>query len=162
MFSRLPNFSAWSNRGPLILQSLAVLAFAVGMGVWSAVLLAPPPKVAPPLLASGPMPGQNLAPLIQWFGGGSSRLRVAVIGLLSSGQRGTALLSINGAAPRPYSVGHTLAQGVTLVAVSSHGVSVDQDGIIEEIRMPIHTASPPGFSPVGTLGVTASPPVIGR
>ena len=119
MLSRLFNFAAWSHRGPFIVQSLAVLALAAGMGVWSAVLFAPRPQVAPPLLASGPAPGQNIAPLVQWFGGGSARLRVAVVGLLSSGQQGTALLSINGGAPKAYSVGHTLAQGVTLVAVSS-------------------------------------------
>lgn len=157
MLSRLFNFAAWSNRGPFIVQSLAVLALAAGMGVWSAVLFAPRPQVAPPLLASGPAPGQNIAPLVQWFGGGSARLRVAVVGLLSSGQQGTALLSINGGAPKAYSVGHALAQGVTLVAVSSQGVSIDQDGVVQDITMPGHTTPPSGFAPAVPAGVPAPP-----
>lgn len=147
MFSRITTLAAWPNRGPLIAQSLAMLAMAVGIGLWSALLLAPQPTAARPFLASGPAPGQNISPLINWFGGGSARLRVAVLGLLSSGQRGTALLSINGGPPKAYSVGHTLAQGVTLSAVLPHGVSIDQDGIIEDITVLGRASPPPGFVP---------------
>src|SRR3546814_8685138 len=74
-------------------------------------------------------------------------LPISVVGLLSSGQRGTALLSINGAPPKAYSVGHTLAQGVTLSAVSPHGVSIDQDGIIEDIGVLGRVSPSQGFVP---------------
>lgn len=149
MFLHTSTLAAWPNRGPLIVQSLAMLAVAVGIGFWSALLLAPQPAVGPPILASGPAPGQNITPLINWFGGGSARLRVVVLGLFSSGQRGTALLSVNGGPPKAYSVGHTLAQGVTLSAVLPHGVAIDQDGIIEDITM-VSRASPlSGFVPAG-------------
>ncbi len=141
--------AAWPNNGPLIVQSLAILALAVGLGVWSALLLAPRPVAAPPVLASGPAPGQDISPLVNWFGGGSARLRVAVLGLLSSGQRGTALLSINGGPAKAYSVGHTLAQGVTLAAVSPQGVSIDQDGIIEDIKIARQASPPSGFLSAG-------------
>ncbi|WP_233208138.1 hypothetical protein [Pollutimonas subterranea] len=155
MISRIITLAAWPNRRPLIVQSLAMLATAAGIGLWSALLLAPQPTVAPPLLASGPAPGENISPLVNWFGGGSARLRVAVLGLLSAGQRGTALLSINGGPPKAYSVGHTLAQGVTLSAVLPHGISIDQDGIIEEIQILGRAAPPAGFvhaSPSRTSG----------
>lgn len=158
MFSRITTLAAWPNRAPLIAQSLAMLATAAGVGLWSALLLAPPPAAAPPLLASGPAPDQNITPLINWFGGGSARLRVVVLGLLSSGQRGTALLSINGGPPKAYSVGHALAQGVTLSAVLPHGVSIDQDGMIEDITILGPISPPPGFVPAnpsrgsGTIG----------
>src|SRR3546814_17215530 len=92
-------------------------------------------------MVSGRTSGKDISPLVNWFGGGSARLRITVVGLLSSGQRGTALLSINGAPPKAYSVGHTLAQGVTLSAVSPHGVSIDQDGIIEDIGVQIGRAT---------------------
>jgi general secretion pathway protein C len=69
------------------------------------------------------------------------------LGLLSSGQRGTALLSINGGPPKAYSVGHMLAKGVTLSAVLPHGVSIDQDGIIEDIAAPGRASPPQGFVP---------------
>src|SRR3546814_6342750 len=119
MSSRFTALAAWPNHGPLITQALAMLAMAAGIGVWSALLLAPQPMAARPFLASGPTSGQDISPLVNWFGGGSARLRITVVGLLSSGQRGTALLSIHGAPPKAYSVGHTLAQGVTLSAVRS-------------------------------------------
>jgi general secretion pathway protein C len=149
MVPRIAALTAWPNHGPLIAQSLAMLAVAAGIGVWGALLLAPPPMATRPILASGPAPSQNISPLVNWFGGGSARLRIAVLGLLSSGHRGTALLSINGGPPKPYSVGHTLAQGVTLAAVLPHGVSIDQDGIIEDITVPGRAAPPQGFVPAG-------------
>jgi general secretion pathway protein C len=151
MFSRIPVLAAWPNHGPLIAQALAMLAMAAGIGVWSALLLAPQPTATRPLLASGPAPGQDISALINWFGGGNARVRIAVVGLLSSGQRGTALLSINGGPPKAYSVGHTLAQGVTLSAVLPHGVSIDQDGIIEDIRVLGRTSPPQGFLPAGAF-----------
>lgn len=156
MFPRPLTLSAWHNSGPLIVQSLALLAIALGIGLWSALLLAPQPKGAPPVLATGPAPGQNISPLINWFGSGSAPLRVAVVGLLSSGQRGTALLSINGGPPKAYSVGHTLAQGVTLEAVSPQGVSIDQDGVIEDIKMTSQATPPPGFSTTGPASSSAT------
>ncbi|ROT44353.1 type II secretion system protein N [Pusillimonas sp. NJUB218] len=145
MFPR-STLAAWPNNVPLIVQLLAVLAVAIGLGVWSALLLAPRPVAAPPVLASGPAPGQDISPLVNWFGGNSARLRIAVLGLLSSGERGTALLSVNGGPAKAYSVGHTLAQGVTLAAVTPQGVSIDQDGIIEDIRMASQATPPQGFS----------------
>lgn len=145
MFPR-SNLAAWPNNAPLIVQLLAVLAVAVGLGVWSALLLAPRPIAAPPVLASGPAPGQDISPLINWFGGSSARLRIAVLGLLSSGEHGTALLSVNGGPAKAYSVGHALAHGVTLAAVTPQGVSIDQDGIIGDIKMVSQTTLPQGFS----------------
>jgi general secretion pathway protein C len=139
--------AAWRYRGPLLAQWLALCAVGAGIGVWGALLLAPQPSAAPPALVTAPMPGQNVSPVVNWFGGGSARLRVAVVGLISSGQRGAALLSINGGPPKAYRVGQTLAHGVTLAAVLPHGVAIDQDGIIEEIAVPSRSLPPEGFVP---------------
>jgi len=125
-----------------------MLALAAGLGLWGALLLAPRSVSAPPALASSPAPGQNIAPVVNWFGGGSARLRVEVVGLIASGERGAALLSINGGAPKAYSVGRTLAQGVTLSAVLPQGVSIDQDGIIEDITIAAPSLPQQGFVPV--------------
>src|SRR5690606_16117703 len=89
----------------------------------------------------------NISPVINWFGGDSARLRVAVLGLIASGQRGSALLSINGAPAQAYSAGQNLANGVTLAAVLPHGVSIEQDGIIEDIEVTGRTLPPNGFVP---------------
>jgi len=133
-------------------QWAATAAFAVGIGVWTPLLLAPRPLSAPPALASGPAPGQNISAVVNWFGGGSARLRVTVVGLISSGERGAALLSINGAPAKAYRVGQTLAQGVRLAAVLPDGVSIDQDGVIEDVRAPHRALPTPGFVPAAPLG----------
>ncbi|NYT70646.1 type II secretion system protein N [Pusillimonas noertemannii] len=135
-------------RGPRLAQAAAMLALAAGIGLWGALLLAPRPAAAPPALASGPAPGQDTAPVSNWFGGGSARLRVAVVGLIASGKQGAALLSINGGPAQAYRVGQPLAQGVTLSAVLPHGVSIDQDGIVEDVSMPSLPMPPQGFVPV--------------
>src|SRR5690554_6905150 len=155
MFLRPTRLVARRNRAPLIAQAVAMLALAAGIGWWGALLLAPQPTAAPPALGLGPASGQNISPVINWFGGDSARLRVAVLGLISSGQHGTALLSINGGPAQAYSVGQSLATGVTLAAVLPHGVSIDQDGITEDIEVTGRTLPPNGFVPaapaVGTL-----------
>jgi general secretion pathway protein C len=126
---------------------LAMAAFAAGVGIWTPLLLAPQPAAAPAALAMGPAPGQNISPVVHWFGGGNGRLRVTVVGLISSGERGAALLSINGAPAKAYRVGQTLAPGVKLAAVLPAGVSIDQDGVLEQIDVPRRIAPPQGFVP---------------
>ncbi len=150
MFLRSSPLAARRSRAPRIAQALAMLALAAGIGWWGALLLAPQPTAAPPALALGPASGQNISPVINWFGGDSARLRVAVLGLISSGQHGTALLSINGGPAQAYSVGQSLATGVTLAAVLPHGVSIDQDGITEDIEVTGRTLPPNGFVPAAS------------
>lgn len=136
--------------GPAFIRGLAVLAFAVGIGVWGALLFAPVPRALPPALSSVSALGQDTGAVARWFGGGALRVRVAVVGLISAdGGRGAALLSVNGGAARAYRVGQTLAPGVTLAGVAPNAVSVNQDGVIEEVSVPANPASVvQGFVPV--------------
>ncbi|MGE4124230.1 MAG: type II secretion system protein N [Pusillimonas sp.] len=133
------------HRSPGLVQALAMVACAAGIGLWGALLLAPLPLPAPAALASGPVTGPNLAPVINWFGGNSARLRIEVVGLIASGQQGAALLSINGEPPKAYRTGQTLAQGVSLSAVLPQGVAIDQDGITETITIAAPQPAQPGF-----------------
>lgn len=136
-------------QGPRLLQGLAMLALACGAGLWGALLLAPQPAATPPMLGQGVAPGQSIEPVVGWFGGANSRLRLKVVGLIAAGQRGTALLSINGAPAEAYHVGETLAPGVTLVAVRADAVSIGQDGLVEDVAAPVQAMPANGFVPVG-------------
>ena len=150
MSSRLTYSAALlGSYGPRAVQMAAMLAVAAGVGIWGALLLAPAPQEAPPVLSTEAAPGQDLAPVSNWFGGGTARLRVEVAGLIS-GQNGAALLSINGGPAQAYRVGQTLAQGVTLAAVGPQGVSIEQDGIAEEVTIPALPFPPKGFVPAGS------------
>lgn len=147
---KLP-FAGWLNqRGPTLLQAISMLSVAAGVGLWGALLLAPRPAPAPPSLAFTESPGQDVSPVANWFGSGTARLRVSVVGVIASGDHGAALLSINGEPAKAYKVGQTLAQGVTLAGVGAGGVSLDQDGIVEDVSIPAATAIPQGFVPAKT------------
>ena len=135
---------------PALLKVVAMVAIAVGVGVWGAFLPAPAPAKLPPALDAGAVPAQATAPVAQWFGGAALRVRVAVVGTIASESgAGAALLSVDGAPPRAYRVGTELAPGVILQAVAPTAVSIDQDGTIEQISMPVSPhARVRGFVPV--------------
>lgn len=119
-----------------LVRLLAALALAVGLGVWTVMLLAPRPGAIPPSMTFETVAGTDVQPVARWFGGGNQRVRVTVAGIIAMGNdRGAAVLSVDGATPRAYRVGETLAPGVTLVTVARDEVSIDQDGAVEAVRM---------------------------
>jgi general secretion pathway protein C len=127
---------------PVFVRDLAILALAVGIGVWGALLFAPVPRALPPMLDSASAFGQDTTAVARWFGGGALRVRVAVVGLITADDgRGAALLAVNGGAAQAYRVGQTLAPGVLLAGVTPRAVSVDQDGVIEQVAVPVNPAS---------------------
>lgn len=130
--------SSWFySLAPGALRAAAMAAFALGAGVWGAVLLAPVPSRNPPLLAAELPQQQSVQPLAQWFGGRPLRVRVSVTGIIAAEDgRGAALLSIDGAPVRAFRVGQSLAPGVILQAVSSNTVSIAQDGELEQFSAP--------------------------
>jgi len=140
--------------GPDLVRGVAVLVFTAGVGVWGALLLAPVPRALPPMLDAAAPLGQETDAVARWFGGGALRVRVAVMGLIAAdGERGTALLAVNGGVAQAYRIGQTLAPGVTLAAVSPTAVSIDQDGVIEQVAVP----ADPTHLVQGFVSVPASP-----
>ncbi len=139
----------WRQAAPSLVQGLAMLALAAGLGVWGAVLLAPTPSAQPPVLASSLTPQLDTSAISGWFGGGTSRVRVALVGLIASDQHGAALLTVEGGKPQAFRAGQTIAPGVTLAKVGPDSIEIDQDGASETLRAPAHPdAIIPGFVPV--------------
>lgn len=140
--------------GPVILRGLALVVVAVGIGVWGALLFAPATYVLPPMLSSEPNSAQDTHAVAGWFGGTALRVRVTVKGLIISGDgHGAALLAVNGGPARAYRVGQALAPGVTLAGIGSKTVSVDQDGIVEALPVPVVSSRAlQGFVPVPPPG----------
>lgn len=136
--------------GPATLRAMAIVALTVGIGVWGALLLAPAPSGLPPTLELSTPSGRDTSAVARWFGGGALRVRVTVEGLISSdGGRGAALLTVNGGAAQAFRPGQTLAPGVTLAGVTANAVSIDQDGVIEQVAVPVNPATVvQGFIPV--------------
>ncbi|MGB3706569.1 type II secretion system protein N [Castellaniella sp.] len=147
----LPVTGFLHRHAPGLLHAAALLAIAGGIGLWGALLLAPQPDPAPPMLAVEPAPAPSLDALAGWFGSGRGRLQVRMTGLMAAGPRGTAILSIDGAPSRAFRVGDTLAPGVMLAEVHAHGIVVNQDGMDEAIAAPAAAAPATGFILAGPL-----------
>ncbi|CAM3359240.1 General secretion pathway protein GspC [Bordetella sputigena] len=109
-------------------QGAAILALAAGVGTWGAILLAPRAPSLPPLLVPQARAAGDTTALARWFGTSAAPVKVTVLGLIAAGDRGAAILAIDGAAPRAYRVGQVIADGVTLAKVESAGVVLDQSG----------------------------------
>ncbi|NYT57760.1 hypothetical protein H0A65_02340 [Alcaligenaceae bacterium] len=147
----MANLAALSRTdGPGLLRNLAIMALTAGIGVWSALLLAPAPGHLPPTLDASTASGQDTSVAAGWFGGNALRVPITVTGVIwSDGGRAAALLSVNGSPAQAYRVGQTLAPGVSLAGVTTNGVSIDQDGVIEELAMQENPADlVQGFIPV--------------
>lgn len=128
----------------------AILACAAGVGVWGALLLAPRALPPPPGLTLAAAPRGDTAPLAQWFGASATPLRVVVVGVIASGQRGAALLRVEGAPPVAYRVGQSLGLGATLSAVSRDGVVIDTGGQMLHVA----AADTPALGSPGFVRVT--------
>ena len=136
------------RHAPGMLYGAALLALATGIGLWGALLLAPQPDAAPPMLATPAPSGRGLDTLEGWFGSGKGRLQVRITGLMAAGDRSTAVLSIDGAPPRAYRIGAELAPGITLSAVHADAIVINQDGLDETVAAPALPALVRGFVPV--------------
>lgn len=142
--------SSFHRQAPGLLKAVAIAAIAAGVGVWGVLLLAPASPESPPLLHAHDEVIHDTSKAAQWFGGAQLRVRVTATGVIAGADgRGTALLSVDGEPVQAYRTGQTLAPGVVLSAVSSSTVSINQEGVIEEVAVP---ASPfgkvQGFVPV--------------
>ena len=138
--------STFHLRPTSLVRVMSILACAGGVGVWGALLLAPAARTPPPgLTVVAPARGDT-AVLAQWFGASAAPLRVAVVGLIAAGDRGAALLRVEGGAPTAYRVGQVIGQGATLAHVERDAVVIDTGG--DTLRIAVSDALPlgsPGF-----------------
>lgn len=142
----LPSFTM--PCAPRAVRVLAVAAAAAGMGLWCAILLAPSPADLPPALNINSAPVSDTRAVALLFGtDGVLDTQVAVLGLISSGSQGSAVLSVDGAPPRAYRVGDEIAPGLALTEVTTAGVAVDRNGSLMRIKAPVLSAAPMGFVP---------------
>ena len=138
--------SAFHLRPTALVRVVSILACAAGIGVWGALLLAPAAGTPPPGLTTAASARGDTAPLAQWFGASAAPIRVVVVGLIASGDRGASLLRVEGSAPVAYRVGQQIGQGVTLARVERNAVVLNTGG--EELRVAASDAQAlgsPGF-----------------
>jgi general secretion pathway protein C len=126
------------------IRRLALVALAAGVGLWAALLFAPRPGALPPA-ASRAMPTRlDTTPLAAWFGApptGRAPVRVTASGIIATGSRGVAVLSVDGAPGQAWRVGQTIKDGLRLISVEAEAVVLDYQG--DSIRVALPRPSPP-------------------
>jgi len=134
---------------PRAARVLAIAAAAAGVGLWSAILLAPSPGELPPALAAAAAPASDTRDIALLFGtDGAIDTQIAVLGLIAAGAHGSAVLSVDGGPPRAYRVGAEIAPGLALAGVSATGVELDRGGARLRAAAPARGAPPAGIVPV--------------
>jgi len=126
---------------------LAIAAAAAGLGLWSAILLAPTPSALPPALDTNTgAPVSDTRTIAMLFGtDGVLDTQIAVLGLIAAGPQGSAILSVDGAPARAYRIGTEVAPGLALIGVSTTGVELDRNGTRLRAKAPALAAVPNGF-----------------
>lgn len=126
------------------LRRLALIALAAGIGLWAALLLAPTPGPMPPA-ATRTMPTRlDTAPLAAWFGApptGRAPVRVTASGIIATGTRGVAVLSVDGGPSQAWRVGQTIRDGLRITAVEPDAVVLDHQG--DSVRIDFPRPAPP-------------------
>jgi general secretion pathway protein C len=117
---------------------IAIVAF------WASQLLAPRVGVAPVVVSAPPSDNQESAFTKQLFGNAptvsatnaiAADSRLQVLGVMT-GSSGVAVLSVDGAPAKPYSVGQTIAKGVVLSQVKADKVIIKRDGVEQTLPAP--------------------------
>lgn len=121
------------------LRRLALVALAAGVGLWAVLLLAPVPGPIPPA-ATRTMPTRlDTAPLAAWFGTpptGRAPVRVVASGIIATGSRGVAVLSVDGGPGQAWRVGQTIKDGLRVSAVEADAVVLDYQGDVVRVEFP--------------------------
>jgi hypothetical protein len=142
------------------------------MAFWASKLLAPRVAVAPVVVSAPPTDNQESAFTKQLFGNAPSTAtaatlpadsRLQVLGVIASSS-GVAVVSIDGAAAKSFTIGQTIAQGVVLTQVKSDKIVVRRDGVEQTLPAPIAPSkSILTAGKVATAGSSSSayPPVMG-
>jgi len=121
------------------------------VAAWALVLLAPRAPVAPSGAVAQAQPPVDLSRAAQLFGGvpqpASAALspvvpsNIQVTGVLAAGARGVALLAVDGKPARPFAIGESVADGLSLASVSGDTVELRRSGELVKLPAPVRAST---------------------
>lgn len=157
----------------IVAVALFALLCAIVAG-WALQLLAPRAPVAPSGAVAQAQPPADLGLASQLFGGApvaggepaaaAAPSNIQVSGVLAAGERGVALLAIDGKPARPFAVGEPVSDGLAVRSVSASEVVLDRGGSPMRLPAParssvdVLTAGSQG-GPGGSSPGSSAPPV---
>lgn len=126
---------------PAWIATLAGFAMLCAIVSWWALRLAAPRAVTAPAVDAVPTEAAGPGRAIALFGASSAAAapasgNIAVIGVLSGGPRGSAILSIDGRPGRAFAVGEAIDASTSLTLVEPDRVVITSGGRRTELRPP--------------------------
>lgn len=167
---------------PYVINGLALVLLTAGLARWTWQLITP--AIAPNAPLSAPVARTNAAPAFnlqtiqsaQLFGvapmaagGGNieniplSSLNLALTGLIAAGDKGVALIRVEGQPEAPFAIGDTIVGGAVLHAVYADRAIIMRNGVAESLLLegaaqplpgtPMPTPAPPTRGAITTPGI---------
>lgn len=167
---------------PYVINGLALVLLTAGLARWTWQLITP--AIAPNAPLSAPVARTNAAPAFnlqtiqsaQLFGvapmaagGGNieniplSSLNLALTGLIAAGDKGVALIRVEGQPEAPFAIGDTIVGSAVLHAVHADRAIIMRNGVAESLLLegaaqplpgtPMPTPAPPTRGAITTPGI---------
>jgi general secretion pathway protein C len=154
-----------------LLLHLVMLAIVCAIGAyWVVKILTPAPSASPPPAAAAapreanPMLAARMFGLVQAAPVVASN--VQVLGVFAAGKDSSAILAVDGKPPRVVLLGQSVAAGSTLAEVRRDGVTLDNNGVRQDLKLPpqapIAMGGPPAPAGFTREGNTLAAPSAGN
>lgn len=135
------------NKLGKVLMHVVMLAIVSAIAAyWVIKILTPQPTAAPPPLAATPPREPNPTMAARMFGliqapQVATVSNIQVVGVFAAGKSGSAVLAVDGKAPRAYVIGQEISPGTRLVDVQAEVVVLESSGgARQELRLPPRAA----------------------
>lgn len=134
------------NLGRILIHVLMIGIVCAIAAYWTARAFAPLPAPAAAVAAVPDRPPLDPVLAARMFGlveqsKVRSSVNLEVFGVFVAGQHSSAVLGVDGKAPRAYLLGQNLASGMRLIDVRVDGVAVEIDGSSHEFRLRVRPTS---------------------
>jgi general secretion pathway protein C len=123
---------------------LLFAALCAIVAAWAVRLLAPRSPIAPTGSVASERPATDRGSAVQLFGAlvqpgavsAAPPSNIKVAGVLAAGERGVALLAINGRPAKPFAVGEQLEDGSRVRRITGDSVELERDGRAQQLPAP--------------------------
>jgi general secretion pathway protein C len=144
------------NVSALVLHLVMLAIVCAIAAYWTLKIATPPPSAAPPPVAApapreaDPILAARMFGLVQAAPVVASNIQL--VGVFSAGKDSSAIVAVDGKPARVVLLGQTVSAGAKLVEVRRDGVTLDNNGARQELRLPLRSPVTVGGAPPPPTG----------
>jgi general secretion pathway protein C len=136
----------------LLALAVAIAAYWIVKIVTPAPVAAPPPPPAAAAREANPVMAARMFGLVQTTPVAASNLQL--LGVFAAGRSSSAVIAADGKPPRVVLLGQPVSTGVRLAAVARDGVTLDRNGVTQQLKMPPRPLPESKAQPAAAAGFT--------